>query len=94
MRIKGREFSRLPKTAVGSIKDLRTGTRVALAAGNSAFTGAEFVAGRSASQNLARITATGSSTINTGNSFYFDYTVTYNVVTGDIYLTKPLQKRK
>jgi hypothetical protein len=90
MRIKGREFSRLPKAAVGSIKELRPGTRVALAAGNSAFTGAEFVAGRAASRNLARITATGSPTINTGNSFYFDYTVTYNVVTGDIYLTKPL----
>jgi hypothetical protein len=94
MRIKGREFSRLPKTPVGSVKELRSGTQVSLAAGSSAFSGAEFVAGKTASRNLARITATGSSTINTGNSFYFDYTVTYNVVTGDIYLTKPPRKRK
>jgi hypothetical protein len=29
----------------------------------------------------------GVGTINTGNSFYFDYTVTYNVAIGHIYFS-------
>jgi hypothetical protein len=35
----------------------------------------------------------GRATINTGNSVYFEYTVTYNVATGGIYLYKPLPKK-
>lgn len=91
MRIKGRAFSTLPK-ATG--KQLRLGTRVGLAAGSSAFIGDTFTAGNQASKNLARVTPQGKATINTGNSFYFEYTVTYNVATGDIYLSKPPRKRK
>lgn len=91
MRVKGRMFSSLP-TAAG--KQLRPGTRVGLAAGSSAFTADTFRAGNTASRNLARVTPSGKPTINTGNSFYFEYTVTYNVATGDIYLSKPPRKRK
>lgn len=91
MRVKGRMFSSLP-TAAGN--QLRPGTRVGLAAGSSAFTADTFRAGNSASRNLARVTPSGESTINTGNSFYFEYTVTYNVSTGDLYLSKPPRKRK
>lgn len=91
MRIKGRIFSSLPR---GTGKQLRSGTRVGLAAGSSAFTGDTFTAGKRASRNLARVTPKGKATINTGNSFYFEYTVTYNVSTGDLYLSKPPRKRK
>jgi hypothetical protein len=84
-------FSSLPTAAR---KQLRPGTRVGLAAGSSAFTADTFRAGNTASRNLARVTPSGKPTINTGNSFYFEYTVTYNVATGDIYLSKPPRKRK
>ncbi len=90
MRIKGRDFSSLPTAG----KQLRPGTRVGLAAGSSAFTADTFTAGNAASQNLIRVMSTGRPTINTGNSFYFEYTVTYNVSTGDLYLSKPPRKRK
>ncbi|MDP1876327.1 MAG: hypothetical protein Q8M17_02045 [Actinomycetota bacterium] len=89
MRIKGTIFSRLPTAKSGL---LRLGTRVRLAAGSSAFIGHRFVAGRSGSQNLARVFPRGRAGINTGNSFYFDYTVTYDVATGDIYLSEPARK--
>lgn len=91
MRIKGREFSGLPPTPEGKLK---SGTRVGLAAGSSAFVADTFSAGTTASKNLVRVTPSGTATINTGNSFYFEYTVTYNVLTGDLYLSKPPRKRK
>lgn len=91
MRVKGREFSGLPTTGASQLK---SGTQVGLAAGSSAFIADTFVAGSTASLNLVRVVPRGKAGINTGNAPYFEYTVTYNVVTGDIYLSKPARKRK
>jgi hypothetical protein len=85
MRIKGRAFADLPVTPA---KRLRRGTLVELAAGSSAFFGYRFLAGNEGSRNLVRVLPVGASVINTGNGVYFDYTVTYRVDTGDLYLTK------
>lgn len=90
MRVKGRQFSRLP---TASANQLRPGTRVTLSVPTSSFIGDSFVAGSSASRNLVRVIDSGRATINTGNSVYFEYTVTYNVATGGIYLYKPLPKK-
>ena len=84
MRVKGRVFKRLPQGANGL---LRTGTRVEFAAQGSAFVAHKFVSGNQASRNLVRVIPAGVGTINTGNSFYFDYTVTYNVAIGHIYFS-------
>jgi hypothetical protein len=46
------------------------------------------VSGNRASRNYVRVLPKGIGVVNTGNSFYFDYTVTYNVVIGRIYLSK------
>jgi hypothetical protein len=89
--IKGREFSRIPQNSEG---ELRSGTRVTLAARGNAYIGARFTAGKEGSRNLARVTPSGRSEINTGNSFYFSHVVTYNVTTGDIYLHEPTQKER
>lgn len=85
MRVIGRTFADLPVTP-GS--RLRKGTSVQLAAGSSAFFGYSFVAGRKGSKNLVRVIPRGTAVINTGNAVYFDYTVTYRVDSGDIYLQK------
>ncbi len=84
MRVKGLVFKRLPQGANGL---LRTGTRVELAAPGSAYVGHRFVSGNQASRNYVRVLPVGVGTINTGNSFYFDYTVTYNVSIGHIYFS-------
>jgi hypothetical protein len=84
MRVVGRNFWRVPKTPTDL---LRSGTRVKFAAGSSAFYGHEFIAGRQGSRNLARVITKGSPTVNTGNSFYFDYTLTYDQVLGTISLS-------
>ena len=89
MRIKGREFSRIPQTSTGIV---RPGTKVSLVAGSAAYVGHSFVAGHQGSKNQTRVLPRGTSTINTGNSFYFDYTVTYDVATGDLYLNDPSKK--
>jgi hypothetical protein len=89
MRVTGREFSRVPTTTNG---ELRNGTRVTLAAQGNAYIGARFNAGKESSRNLVKVDPRGSSEINTGNSFYFSHVVTYNVTTGDIYLHEPAQK--
>jgi len=67
---------------------------VTLAARGNAYIGARFTAGKEGSRNLARVTPSGRSEINTGNSFYFSHVVTYNVTTGDIYLHEPTQKER
>lgn len=85
MRVKGRAFADLPTTPS---QRLRTGTLVELAAGSSAFFGYRFLAGRQGSRNLVKVIPRGSPVVNTGNSVYFDYTVTYRVDTGDIYLSE------
>lgn len=84
MRVKGLIFKRLPQGANGL---LRTGTPVELAAPGSAFVAHKFVSGNQASRNYVRVIPAGVGTINTGNSFYFDYTVTYNVAIGHIYFS-------
>jgi hypothetical protein len=84
MRVKGLIFKRLPQRANGL---LRTGTTVELAAPGSAFVAHKFVSGNQASRNYVRVIPAGVGTINTGNSFYFDYTVTYNVAIGHIYFS-------
>lgn len=85
MRVKGRVFARLPQGANGL---LRQGTRVEFAAPGSAYVGHRFVSGDQASRNYVRVLPKGAGVVNTGNSFYFDYTVTYNVALGKIYLSK------
>ena len=90
MRVKGRDFSRLPTTGANQ---LRSGTRVTLSVPSSSFVGDSFVAGSTASKNLVRVLDSGKATINTGNSVYFEYTVTYNVATGGLYLYKPAPKK-
>jgi len=90
MRIKGLQFARLPQTASHR---LRSGTPVALAAGNSAFVGHQFTAGSTGSRDLASVLPTRQATINTGNSFYFDYTVSYDVAQGVVSLYAPSRKR-
>jgi hypothetical protein len=85
MRVKGRTFADLPVTPT---QRLRRGTLVELAAGSSAFFGYRFLAGTEGSRNLVKVIPVGDAVINTGNGVYFDYTVTYRVGTGDIYLDK------
>jgi hypothetical protein len=84
MRVKGLVFKRLPQGAGGLLK---AGTRVEFAAPGSAFVAHRFVSGEQASRNYVRVVPVGVGTINTGNSFYFDYTVTYNVAIGHIYFS-------
>lgn len=89
MRVKGATFARVPQTKTSLV---RTGTPVRLAAGSSAFVGHRFKAGRAGSKNLIRVIPGARSVINTGNSFFFDYTVTYDVATGDLCLDSPPRK--
>jgi hypothetical protein len=70
-----------------SYHTVKAGTRVQLAAGTSSFYGHEFVAGKQGSRNLIRVMAAGTPAVNTGNSFYFDYTLTYDQVLGTISLS-------
>lgn len=86
MRVKGSRFSQVPQTQTNLV---RSGTAVTLSAGSSAFVGHRFRAGDSGSQNLVRVLPRGRATINTGNSFFFDFTVTYDVASGDLYLSDP-----
>jgi hypothetical protein len=83
MRVKGDAFTDLATDGRGY---LSTGTRVTLAAPGAAFIGHAFKAGSRASRNLVKVSTKGDSLINTGNSFYFDYTLTYDLVTGRISL--------
>lgn len=89
MRVKGRQFSRVPQSATGLVK---AGTPVRLSAGSSAFFGHRFVAGDTGSRNLVRVIPRGRATINTGNSIYFEFTVSYDVVTGSLHLSDPSRK--
>lgn len=90
MRIRGRAFDRLPVTDTDQLKP---GTRVELAVASSAFIGDTFIAGDNGSQNLARVLPSGRASVNTGNTYFFRYKVTYNALTGDIYLSEPPTQR-
>ena len=84
MRVKGAGFADLPVDRQGY---LRTGTPVTLAAPGAAFTGHTFTAGQRASRNLVTVIPRGDPLVNTGNSFYFDYTLGYDLITGRIALS-------
>ena len=56
MRVKGRQFSRVPQTPTNLV---RSGTPVRLSAGSSAFVGHRFVAGDTGSRNLVRVIPRG-----------------------------------
>jgi hypothetical protein len=84
MRVKGLAFKRLPQGANGLVK---AGTRVGFAVPGSAYVAHKFVSGDKASRNYVRVLPVGRGVVNTGNSLYFDYTVTYNVAIGQIYLS-------
>jgi len=89
MRVIGSDFADLRTNRKGL---LRVGTPVALAAPGAAFYGDSFIAKRQASNNLVKVIPRGDSLINTGNSFYFDYTLTYDLVTGRISVGDPVRK--
>ena len=89
MRVKGKQFAHVPVTSTDLV---RPGTRVRLAAGSSAFVGDRFVAGDTGSRNDVRVIPRGRPGINTGNSYFFDFTVAYDVVSGDLYLSDPSRK--
>lgn len=86
MRVKGAVFSRVPTTPS---KEVRAGTRVALADAGSSFDFWDFRAGRTASANEVRLASAGGAAINTGNAPYFRYVVTYDVTQGLISLSNP-----
>lgn len=89
MRAKGFAYNRLPVNARGM---LRPGTRIEFSAPDTAFVGQSLVAGNQASRNLVRVISTGSTKVITSNALYFDYTVTYNVATGHVYLSDPVRR--
>lgn len=89
MRAKGFAYNRLPVDARGM---LRPGTRIEFSAPDTAFVGQSLVAGNQASRNLVRVIPKGSTKVITSNSIYFDYTVTYNVASGRVYLSDPVRK--
>lgn len=72
--------------------DVRFGTPVKLAAPGSAFTGWSYRAGQRASVNRTQIFKHGKPAVNTGNAIFFDFTITYNTVTGRLYLSNPVRK--
>ncbi len=84
MRVKGSQFAALPTDKRGY---LTTGTEVTLAAPGAAFIGHSFKAGSRASRNLVKVIANGDPLINTGNSFYFDYTLSYDLIIGRVSLS-------
>ena len=85
IRVKGSEFKGLPTDTSG---DLRTGTHVSFGSATSAFAAHHFVAGGQASRNQVKVLPHGSSAINTGNFIYYDYTVSYDTVTGVVTMSK------
>lgn len=72
--------------------DLRFGTPVSLAAPGSAFTGWSYRSGQRASVNRTLAYKRGKPAVNTGNAIFFDFTITYNTVSGRLYLSNPVGK--
>lgn len=89
MRVKGSAFSRIPHDRQGWV---RKGTRASLAASGSAFTGSSFVVGDSASRNKVKYLGRGPTYVNTGNQYFFDYTISYDTVTGRLSVSDPVGK--
>ena len=86
MTIVGRRFANLPTDSKGVLK---SGTPISVAAGSSASYGLHFVAGTTGSQNLTQVIARGKESINTGNTIFFDHTVTYDASVGKIFVATP-----
>lgn len=89
LRAKGAAYNRLPVDPRGT---LRSGTRVQLSAPGAGFVGNSFVAGNQESRNYIRVIPSGATKVITSNSLYFDFTITYNVATGHLYLSNPIRK--
>ena len=89
LRAKGAVYKRLPDDSRGT---LRSGTRVDFSAPGAGFVGESFVSGNQASRNFVRVIPSGATKVITSNSLYFDYTLTYNVATGHLYLSNPIRK--
>lgn len=84
-RVFGKRYATLPTTNNG---DLRKGTSVAFAEPGSAFSAIRYRAGDRASRNLTRVIDRGRARVVWGNSLYFNNVVTYNTVTGNVYLSE------
>lgn len=89
MRVKGSQFQRVPHDKQGWV---RTGTRVEVAAEGAAFIGSTFRAGSTPSRNMVKVSGGRSALVNTGNSYYFDYTISYDTVVGRLSLSDPTGK--
>jgi hypothetical protein len=89
-RVFGKRVSRLPTNASGY---LRTGTSVAFAEPGSAFAGVQYRAGNKPSRNSIRVIDRGKARVVVGNALYFDYIVTYNTVTGIVYISDPPSRK-
>lgn len=85
-RVFGKRSSRLPTNASGY---LRTGTNVAFAEPGAAFAAVQYRAGNRPSRNATRVIDRGKARVVVGNALYFDYVVTYNTVTGIVYIFDP-----
>lgn len=84
-RVYGKRYGRLPTNGSGN---LRTGTSVDFAEPGSAFAGIRYRAGNRPSRNLTRVIDRGRARVVVGNALYFDNTVTYNTITGKVYISE------
>lgn len=84
-RVFGKRYATLPTNSQGN---LRTGTSVSFAEPGSAFSGVSYRAGSRASRNETRVIDRGRARVVVGNALYFDYVVTYNTVTGTVYISE------
>lgn len=72
--------------------DLRVGTPVKLAAPGAAFNGWSYRSGQRASVNRTQVFRAGKPSVIAGNMVFFDFTITYNTITGTLYLSDPVGK--
>lgn len=85
-RVRGARFRTLKTNSDGN---LRRGTEVTWAEPGSAFAGISYRAGNRPSVNLTRVIPSGRARIIVGNELYFDNIVTYNTITGNVYISNP-----
>lgn len=74
--------------------DVRAGTEVRLAAPGSAFSGWTYRSGQVASVNRTQVLKRGRPAMIAGNMVFFDFTVSYNTVTGRLTLSDPTRKAR
>jgi hypothetical protein len=85
-RVRGARFRTLP---INNDGNLRRGTAVSWAEPGSAFSGISYRAGNRPSVNLTRVIPRGQARIIVGNELYFNNLVTYNTITGNVYISDP-----